>query len=198
VRALEGRERVLGEKHSDTQGSMVNLGALYHGRGNLEGAEKLYRRVFGLQEGGMENETSITVVSNLGVVLAQKRDFDGAEPLLLRAREWRERELGWAHIDTVRSSHNHASMLLEKGDFEGAENVYRAALKRMIPVLGSEHRESALVSLRLAKLLADNGRAAEARPLAQQSLAVMERLLGAQHPQTREARELVERVGVES
>ena len=94
-RALEVRERTLGEEHPDTLTSVNHLGLLLKSKGDYEGAEPLYRRALEDRERtlGEEHLDIITSVSNLGLLLKSKGDYESAEPLYRRVLEGFERTL---------------------------------------------------------------------------------------------------------
>ena len=99
------------------------LAAYLHSRGDLAGAEPLYRRAL---EGcehvfGAEHQVTLTSLNNLAGLLEGKGDFAGAEPLSRRALEVCERTLGPEHPDTLSSLNNLAVLLHRQGNLAGAE-----------------------------------------------------------------------------
>ena len=64
-------------------------------------------------------------MGSLGVLLSEKGDLDGAEPLYRRALEAREQKLGPEHPDTLTSMNNLGLLLMDKGDLTAAHAAFK-------------------------------------------------------------------------
>ncbi len=105
----------------------------------------------------------LTAMSNMGILLYNKGDYEGAEPLLRQVLETRETILGPDNPDTIESVYNLAKLVNEKGDYAGAEPLFRRAIigyERLIEA-GKVDLEKILDTLawanNLALALADKG-----------------------------------------
>ena len=185
-RALEARERTLGNEHPDTLTSVNNLALLLRRTGRYDEAEPLYRRALEARERTLGNEHPDTLISvnNLAVLLDNKGRYDEAEPLYRRALEASERTLGNEHPDTLISVNNLAALLDKKGRYDEAEPLYRRALEARERTLGNEHPDTLTSVNNLALLLRRTGRYDEAEPLYRRALEARERTLGNEHPST--------------
>ena len=107
---------------------------LLQAKGDLIGAEPLYRRVLEGYERvlGRSHPDTLGSTNNLALLLQAKGDLAGAEPLYRRALEGRERSLGPSHPDTLQSLNNLAGLLCEKGDLAGAEPLFLRAVVGLI------------------------------------------------------------------
>jgi tetratricopeptide (TPR) repeat protein len=92
-------------------------------------------------------------IYNLGIVLSDKGDYDGAEVIYRRALERYEKALGAEHSDTLASVCNLGHILSRKGDYEGAEALYRRGLDGREKALGTEDPDTILVAYGLAGTL---------------------------------------------
>ena len=93
---------MLGSEHPDTLRCVINLAALLHAKGELAGAEPLYRRGLEACEGvlGPEHPDTLTSVNNLAALLRDKGDLAGALSLYERAAQGARAKLGPEHPDT--------------------------------------------------------------------------------------------------
>jgi tetratricopeptide (TPR) repeat protein len=76
---------------------------------------------------------------DLGKLLQDKDDYEGAEALFRRALEGRQKALGVKHPDTLSSMENLGNFLKLKLDYEGAEALYRRALEGWEKIKGADH-----------------------------------------------------------
>ena len=148
--------------------------------------EKLYR---GALEGyerelGPDHPDTLTSVNNLGILLKDKGDYEGAEKLYRRALEGREKQLGPDHPSTLTSVSNLGSLLWVMGDNEGAEKLHRRALEGNERVLGPDHSNTLKSVNSLGILLSDKGDYEGAEKLFRRTLEGKEKALGPDHPET--------------
>ena len=71
LRALEGREKVLGPDHPDTLASVFNMAIVLERRGQYEHAEAMYRRAADGQEKtlGRNRPDTVKALDNLARIL---------------------------------------------------------------------------------------------------------------------------------
>jgi tetratricopeptide (TPR) repeat protein len=83
---LAGREKALGDEHTDTLKSVNNLGILLNDKGDYEGAEALHRRALAGREKALGAEHPVTLgsVVNLGISLNNLGRSNEAIKLLRR------------------------------------------------------------------------------------------------------------------
>jgi tetratricopeptide (TPR) repeat protein len=131
---------------------------------------------------GSEHRETLGNLYNLAILLNDKGDLAGAEPLYRRALEAQGRTLGPEHPDTLGSLNSLAVVLKDKGDLAGAEPLYRQALEARERTLGPEHLDTLMSLNNLAALLCNKGDLAGAEPLYRRALEARERTLGPEHP----------------
>jgi tetratricopeptide (TPR) repeat protein len=110
--------------------------------------------------------------------------YGEAEPLLRRAFEIYEEQLGEHHPDTARSLNNLALLYKTQGKYGMAEPLYRRAFEIYEEQLGAHHPDTATGLNNLAMLYYTQGKYEEAEPLLRRALGIYERMLGADHPHT--------------
>jgi len=154
-------------------------------RTNNEEIEPIYRRQAWFQRWIRPKDVNTaSCLNNLAMLLKDKGDYNGAEPLYRRALAIYEKALGAQHPHTATSLNNLAELLDNKGDYNGAEPLYRRALAITEQVSGAQHPDTAGSLNNLAELLKNKGDYNGAEPLHRRALAIREQALGAQHPDT--------------
>jgi tetratricopeptide (TPR) repeat protein len=80
-RALEGREKSLGQEHASTLQTVNNLGLLYAHQGKLVEAEKMYKQALkGFEKAlGPDHTSTLQTVHNLGLLYANQGKLDEAK-----------------------------------------------------------------------------------------------------------------------
>jgi tetratricopeptide (TPR) repeat protein len=130
LKALEIREKVLGEEHPDTASSYNNLALLYNSKGEYEKAEPLFLKALEIREKVLGEEYPDTAASynSLATLYDSKSEYEKAEPLYLKALEIREKVLREEHPSTATSYNNLAGLYKYKGEYEKVEPLYLKAL----------------------------------------------------------------------
>merc|ERR1719424_1980044 len=100
-----------------------------------------------------ERATS-NLINNLGLLLKDQGDLDGAEALLREALEARRETLGDRHPNTLISINNLGLLLKKQGDLDGAEPLLREALEAQRETLGDRHPDTLSSISNLGGLLA--------------------------------------------
>ncbi|MFM7425444.1 MAG: tetratricopeptide repeat protein [Elainella sp.] len=125
-----------------------------------------------------------TSLNNLaGLYRAQGR-YAEAEPLLLRALDITEQQLGAGHPHVARGLNNLAELYRAQGRYAEAELLHLRALDITEQQLGSDHPDVALSLNNLARLYESQERYAEAEPLYLRALSILLKMLGENHPYT--------------
>jgi tetratricopeptide (TPR) repeat protein len=185
-RALEIREKTLGEEHTNTVGSLNNLAGLYYAQGRYSDAEALLHRALKILDrtkGAHHLETAVALNNLAGLYCAQRR-YDDAEPLLERALAVRKEKLGPDHTDTANSLNSLGLLYSAKGRYSEAEQVLQLAINSYRTVLGPEHPDTGNSLGSLAELYYRQKQYEKAEPLYRNALAISEKALGAEHPHT--------------
>jgi len=140
-RALEGREKALGEEHPDTLSSVSNLALVLSRQGKNEQAEEMNRRALERREKalGKEHPDMLTSVSNLAGVLSRQGKYEQAEGMSRRALEGHEKALGKEHPDTLTSVYCLADLLHQQGQYQEALLLYQRASTGYEKTLGLDH-----------------------------------------------------------
>ena len=148
--------------------------------------ELLYRRALenNERELGPEHPSTLTSVNNLGVLLSDKGDDEGAEQLYRRALEVEKKVLGPEHPSTLNSVGNLGMSLRNMGKWDAAEAMCRRALAGNEKTLGTEHPDTLLSINNLGLLKMDEGDLEGAEDLYRQALEGWEKALGLEHPST--------------
>ncbi len=155
ARALEIRQRHLGEDHPDTATSLNNLGAVARAEGDLAAARTLFDQAREIRERVLGPDHPYTAISfnNLAEVLAAEGHIPEAVALHERALAIRLARFGPDHPETARSQHNLGVLRLQQGDRAAAVQLLSAAAKTRGARLGPDHPEtrSSLEQLRAAQ-----------------------------------------------
>jgi CHAT domain-containing protein len=105
-------------------------------------------------------------------------------PLLQRALEIREKQLGPEHPDTVTALNNLAFVYWNMRRYQKALPLYQRVLEIHEKRLGPEHPEAAISLNNLAFVYERMGDYPKALPLYQRALEIHEKQLGPEHPDT--------------
>jgi 3-methyladenine DNA glycosylase/8-oxoguanine DNA glycosylase/tetratricopeptide (TPR) repeat protein len=153
LKALNGREKSLGNENPDTLTSLNDLANLLTDKRDYEKAEALYRRALEVRERvlGLEHPDTLVTVNNIGNLLDRFRSKE-AETFHRRAWEGRERVLGGEHPDTLKSMNN-LSISLNRTDLAASEILCRRALEIKEKTIGENHPSTLKSVISLGNLL---------------------------------------------
>ncbi len=130
-------------------------------------------------------QIALEVVAHLsrqsGKYLQGRFRFDEAEPLLCKALEIREKQLGVEHSDVAQSMDDLGGLFQDQGKYAKAQPLICRALEIREKQLDSEPLKAAESFDHLAGLLQDQGKYTEAAPLYSRALAIREKQLGPEH-----------------
>jgi tetratricopeptide (TPR) repeat protein len=145
------------------------------GRGALEAREAVL---------GAEHPSTLTSVSNLGLVLSRQGKYEEAEAMHRRALEAREKVLGRDHPDTLISIGSLALTLGSKGLLLDSGRLGAEALSMKKSVFGVDHPETLLSMHDLASTRWSQQRYDEAIDLMANCAKLRQAKLGDNHPYT--------------
>ncbi|PQE03464.1 Tetratricopeptide-like helical domain protein [Rutstroemia sp. NJR-2017a BBW] len=148
LRALEGKEKVLGPDHISTLSTVNNLGLLYKDQGKLAAAEVMYLRALeGYKALRPDHTSTFSTVNNLGSLYKDQGKLAEAEKMYLRALEGKEKVLGPDHISTLSTVNNLGLLYKDQGKLAEAEAMFLRALQGYKNALGLELASSYLPAL---------------------------------------------------
>ena len=124
------------------------------------------------------------LLNNLGRLLQDQGNLDGAAPLILDALQGYRETLGDRHADTLSSIANLGSLLCAKGDLNGAAPLLREALQVSRETLGDRHKDTLAFINNLGMLLMAQGDLDGAVPLLGEALKGRRETLGDRHQDT--------------
>ena len=160
-----------------------DAGRRAYSQGHLEEAEEAFRAA--AREGellGAQSAQLATSLSALGQIRTQLRDYDAAEPLLVRALAIREALFGLEARELVPSLSALAALYEVRNDYDRADTLLRRALGISEHHLGPSHPEVSVGLNSLAKLYFKRRDFAKADRLLLRLLEI-KRGLGKEHPE---------------
>ncbi len=185
-RALEIRQRELGEADSTTLQTATDLVGAYFYMGDLERGEKLGRETLRLaiEHLGPAHDRTLEASSNLAVILTGSGRRPEGVALERRTLEAARARYGDMHETVFTLANNLAFNLTAMGEYDQAEQLYRETIANRIKAVGSSDPNTLNTEHNLAMLLYRRGRAAQAESLHRVVLAAKMRVLGPEHPLT--------------
>ena len=157
--------------------------ALYHA-GRFQEAETQAREAADLSQRilGPEDPQAATTLTNLGGVLQELGDLEGARGCYERARAIDEKVYGREHPAVARDVNNLGLVLQDLGDLAGARGCFERALAIDERVYGPEHPTVASMVNNLGMVLQNLGDLAGARECYERARAIGEKVYGPEHP----------------
>ncbi len=184
-RALELRQRALGEEDPDTLSSMGDMGEVLIYLDRFAEAEPLFRKGLAAARRalGDEHPTSLDFLHKLGWVSAHQGRFAEAVALTRESLAIRLRVLGPENEDTLETMFNLAQFLAVQGQWRQAEAVARDCERISVRCLPKNH-PAVLARGGLVYVLAFEGKTRELEPLARENLAAAMSIYGPDHSRT--------------
>lgn len=160
-----------------------NLGTLLFDRGDIVGAEPLFREALEIwrAELGNDHRYVTRALNNIAAVLKNRGNLDAAEPLYQEALAIRRRTLSENHPDIATSLANLANLMDRRGAHHEAENLHREALRIRRTALGDGHFDVSNSLGNLAHTLEELDRSGEAEAMYREMLALRRRTLPEGH-----------------
>jgi len=122
------------------------------------------------------------LLNQTGYYLDERARYTEAEPLLVRALQIREQQLGPDHPDTATSLNNLALLYENQGKYAQAELLVVRTLAIYEQQLGPEHPRTAISLTHLGYIYFNQGKYEQAEPLYLRALSIDEKALGPEHP----------------
>ena len=184
--SLRLREALLADDHPLLLDTKNLLAAITLRLGDRPGAEGAWREVLAGFERryGEDSLATLTVMSNLGMLLEQVGLFDEAEPLLRDALAAARTVLGPTHRQTLTIMNNLALLLESQGTFDQAEALYLEPLETLRALGQGERPEALAMENNLAYLYLLQGAGAEAQRRFAGLFDRFSGTLGPTHPDT--------------
>jgi eukaryotic-like serine/threonine-protein kinase len=175
--AIPVLEAKLGKDHGSTISALNNLGYMYHGRMDLEGAERVHRELLSrnLAKHGAVHRAVADSYQNLGSALTYQGRYKESIPLHRKAYDI---------FRTVLNDDNHTIAIpllslayaeMQHGDLPGAEAAASEALDRFVESVPGTHLEGVARCL-LGLVLERQGRNEEGTVLVNESHALIGRV----------------------
>jgi tetratricopeptide (TPR) repeat protein len=185
-RALDEREKTLGQDHQDTLTTSHELANVLSDLGKFENAEVIYRRLLKEYEEahGENHHWTLRLVNNLGLLFRDQGKYEQAEEMLWRALKGNENTLGKNHRSTLASVDNLAIVFADQGKYEQAEEMQLRAMKGRENMLGKDHPLMLNSVANLAVMFRKQGKYEQAEKLNWRALKGKEKTLGKDHRET--------------
>jgi tetratricopeptide (TPR) repeat protein len=170
---------------SGRAGTLLNKMALYlEGRAQYVDAKNILQQTLSIMSVvyGQEHSEFAITLSNLGGVLKELGDLQGAREHLERALAIGEQALGPDHPNVAIRVNNLGSVLRAMGDLHGAREHLERALAIDEQALGPDHPDVARDVNNLGGVLQDLGDLHGAKAHYERALAISEKVLGPLHP----------------
>ena len=181
--ALAIQERILGDKDLDTISSLGALGWILRGKGQTAEAEADLRKVVDLTRAvAPARDPMATALTNLGVLLMDKHDWEGAEPLLREALAINRKLHGERYRNVARNVSNLAVIHKGRGDLKGAEQYWLEALRLQRQILPADHPDTAWTLRLLGQVKESQGDLPAAEKYFRESLDMERKVFGGEHP----------------
>ncbi len=154
--------------------------------GDYTAAQADYERALEISRAALGNnhETSLAIMSNLGLVLDAQGDAEAARPLLVECLDLSRRILGPDHADTMSSANNLGFHYVACGEIDRASEFIYEALEIAERTLGREHPDTLTALNNVGSLLQRQGHDDEALEYLQDALVIGRRVIGDKHPLT--------------
>jgi eukaryotic-like serine/threonine-protein kinase len=184
ARALELRERLLGEDHEAVLASLNMLGLIAIETGHFEEAREDFGRELAIAERtlGLDHPELAKPLNNLANVAWREGDYPAARASFERALALQRQAFGDTHRNVAQLENNLAAVAMSTGDHEEAGRRFTHALAIWREVLGPEHPLVADALNNLAVVAAARGELEQAREYDERALAIREKVMAADHP----------------
>ena len=187
-------------KASDELGAantLFQLAKLQKDRGDLPGAEKLYRQVLAIDRrlyGEDHPEVAQCRRALALTLIVQAKRPEEAKALLRQALASQRKVLPKTHPDIAATLNDLALAYTRTADYASAEPLYREALASELANHGEDHADTATVLFNLGSAVQNLGRLDEAAALHERSLATRRALYGEKHIYVAQVEALLSRV----
>jgi tetratricopeptide (TPR) repeat protein len=138
---------------------LARADAYFHARASYVAARSASERALAIRERilGPDHPDTATSLNDLGFVLKEQGDFEGAKRYYQRALAIDEKALGAEHPHTATDINNLARLLHDQGDLTGARSLFERALAIREKAHGEDHPDTARSLNNLGGLLQAQG-----------------------------------------
>jgi len=185
-RALDGSERVLGNDHPDTLGTVNSIANVFQLQGDYDKALVWYQRTLDGRERALRKDhpDTVSTVHNTANLFQSEGDHDKALVWHQWALDGFERALGKDHPNTLRTVSNIANVFGSQGDYDKALVWHQRALDGFEKALGKDHPDTVSTVNNVANIFRSQGDYDKALVWHQRAVDGNERVLGKDHPDT--------------
>ena len=182
-RALEGKEKALGNDHPSTLSTVNNMASVFDNQGEYHKALKWYQRALDGMEKTLGNDhpDTLTAVHNMASVFDNQGKYHKALEWYQRALDGREKAVGNDHPDTLTTVHNMASVFDDQGKYIKALEWYQRALDGREKGLGNDHPYTLTTVHNMALVFDNQGEYTKALEWYQRALDGYVKALGNNH-----------------
>lgn len=183
-RALEIREKILGQDHTEVATTLDTVAFFYFSMGDYAKCESLLQRALEIKEKKLEpNHPDIAqTLNSFGLVLNDKGDYARAETFYQRALQIREKSLGANHPGVANTLNGLASLYSNTADYTKAEPLFLRSLEINEKVFGKESEDAAIALNNLALLNSQKGDYQKAEEFYKRAHEINEKVLPPDHP----------------
>jgi tetratricopeptide (TPR) repeat protein len=167
-----------------TSGLLIDIAGYFRDRVQFTATRTALERALAVSEAahGVDVPETTTIINNLGYLLQNLGDPDGARAHYERALRIDEAALGPDHPDVAIDLSNLGGVLRDLGDLEGARAYIERALRILEAVYGADHPIVAVSVNNLGIVLRALGDLEGARAHYERALRITEAALGPDHP----------------
>ncbi len=184
--ALAIQRRLLGPAHADIARTLQDLALVMDDNGHRKAAIAVMREALDMQRelnASQPDPGLALAIHNLGALLDEDGDYDGAEKLYVEALAMRHRLLGDKHPLIAVTLASLARVRQTKGDLVGAEAAFREALAIEQQTLGELHPDVAGTLNNLAFVQYARGDRVAAVANEREALRILQQLFPGDHPE---------------
>jgi tetratricopeptide (TPR) repeat protein len=184
--SLAIRERILGEKHSDTLRTMGQLAWMYPWISMEQEGVDLGLRCLMLRREvlGADHPETIDGLSDLAMAYQQQNKLQISEEMQRQAYEASQRVNGPEHLDTLNCLSHLASVLDDMGRYNEAEAALRKVVRIKTRVLGEESSSILSELHNLAFILQHQDKFEESEEVYRRTLTLKTKIYGKTHVET--------------
>jgi len=166
---------------------LQDRGAMYKELGNYEEAISAYNQALLIAKKLFNEESTCTILYNLGFAYETQNDLDRALDVLQKAREIASKLHGDNNAFHARLLGRLATVQGKLGNFEEATALFQKSNAINSDLFGPDYYEIGINKSNLSLLMLKMGRAHEAMQLARESVEICEKTFAAPHPRKVEA-----------
>jgi tetratricopeptide (TPR) repeat protein len=186
LRALELRQRILGDEDPDTLDVMQDVGEVKMNLGQYREGEAVFRKTLeGLRRvHGDEDPRTLDLVHEVAYAAEHLGRWPEAEKFYRQALEGKRRVLGPERDETLRSMGKLSTVLAHEAQYDEAERLARDCLAIRLRVSGADAPMTLQARSYVVYALVFRRKAAEAVDVSRENLEAGRRIWGPKHPVT--------------